>query len=121
MKLCWVTLRIGDVAASLHFYHDILGLPIGMRHTVAGSDMIMLGTANDPKVELLYTENTVPAPGNGISIGLSVDSLQDMLERMADNGIPILSGPISPGPGIAFFFVADPDGYAVQFVEQTQR
>ena len=118
MKLCWVTIRVNDVSASLHFYHDILGLPIDTRHTRPGHDMVMLGEASQPKVELLYTENAKADPAGGMTIGIQVDSVQQTLELMSRNGIPIQSGPISPGPGISFFFVKDPDGYTVQFVEQ---
>ena len=118
MKLNWVTIRVGDVDASLHFYHDILELAVDSRHTRPGHDMVMLGEKNMPKVELLYAQNAKAEPGAGISIGLGVDSVQETLELMKANGIAIEAGPISPNPNISFFFVKDPDGYTVQFVEQ---
>ncbi len=118
MKLCWVTIRVGDVDTSLHFYRDILGLVVDSRHKRPGHDMVMLGESGEPKVELLYAENAKAEPGAGISIGLSVDSVQETLELMKANGIVIEAGPITPNPHISFFFVKDPDGYTVQFVEQ---
>ena len=60
---------------------------------------------------------TIDNPGNGVSVGFEVDSLEDTMQKLKENGVPILSGIISPGPHISFFFAADPDGYRVQFVE----
>jgi lactoylglutathione lyase len=118
MKLGWVTIRVDDTDASLHFYHDILGLPVAVRHSRPGHDMVMLGEADQPKVELLKTPDSKAAPGAGMSIGLFVDSVQETIELLKKNGVAIESGPISPNPGLTFFFVKDPDGYTVQFVEQ---
>lgn len=52
-----------------------------------------------------------------ISIGFEVDSLDRMLEFAKERGIPVHSGPFQPGPKTRFFFVQDPNGLKVQFVE----
>lgn len=117
MKLCWITIRVANVEASLHFYHDILGLPVASRRTMPGHDMAMLGESDMSKVELMYSEDGKPEPGAGMTIGLKVDSLQEAIELMKNNGIPIM-GPISPNPHLSFILVKDPDGYTVQLVEQ---
>ncbi|MEL7603805.1 MAG: VOC family protein, partial [Bacillota bacterium] len=56
--------------------------------------------------------------GGGVSIGFSVDSLEDKMAFLKTHGIPVHSGPFAPSPRTCFFFVADPDGVLVQFVEQ---
>jgi lactoylglutathione lyase len=121
MNLCWVTIRVGDPETSLKFYQGILGLPLASRHSGPGRDIIMLGEKEAPKVELLYSQNQKPDPGSGMSIGLRVNSLDDTMELLKQHGIPIVSGPMAPDPHTSFFFVKDPDGYTVQFVEQKNR
>jgi lactoylglutathione lyase len=118
MKLCWITIRVADVETSLHFYHDILGLPVDSRRTMPGHDMVMLGESKMPKVELMYSADAKPGPGAGMTIGFNVDSLQEAIELMKSNGVQIVGGPMSPNPHLSFFFVKDPDGYTVQLVEQ---
>jgi len=118
MNLCWITIRVNDIKASLHFYHEILGLKIATRHEGSGMDMIMLGEGAEPKIELLYLGNQPPATiGSGVSIGLQVPSLDSAMRLMQQNDIPILRGPVAADPYTSFFFVNDPDGVTVQFVE----
>jgi len=39
------------------------------------------------------------------------------MEIVKEKGIDIESGPIQPNPQTKFFFVLDPNGYRIQFVE----
>ena len=52
-----------------------------------------------------------------ITVGIATESLDNTIELLKKNNIPILRGPISPNPTIQFIFVRDPDGYEVQLVE----
>lgn len=119
MKICWATIRVMDMEASLYFYHDILGLPIDTRQEGDHSNIVFLGEANEPKIELLLLKDQPPAKvGDTLSIGFTVDSLDDTLQLMKDNNVPIASGPVAPSAFLRFFFVNDPSGILVQFVEQ---
>ena len=40
-----------------------------------------------------------------------------MLDFLKEREIEPSSGPFQPNPHIKFFFIEDPDGYSVQFVE----
>jgi lactoylglutathione lyase len=53
-----------------------------------------------------------------MTIGFTVDSLQEALELVKSNGIQVIAGPMSPNPHLSFFLVKDPDGYIVQLLEQ---
>jgi lactoylglutathione lyase len=46
-----------------------------------------------------------------------VESLDTMLEYVREKGIPIHSGPFQPNPNIQFFFIQDPNGLKIQFVQ----
>jgi len=50
-------------------------------------------------------------------MGFQVDSLDQMLEFLRSKGVAIAVPPVQPNPHIRFFYVEDPDGVRVQFVE----
>ena len=119
MEFCWVTLNVNDMKDSLKFYHDILGLEINSRFNAGeGIEIAMLGKADKPKVELICNEHHKIAERNtGISIGLEVESLDDIIKHLQNNGINIIRGPYSPNPYLRFCFIKDPSGIEVQLVE----
>lgn len=118
MNFCWVTLPVKNFEASLAFYHDFLGLPINSKHKEPGMEMVMLGEENQPKIELIYiSANENKSLHSNISVGIAVESLDNTIEHLNNNQIPIIRGPISPMPNISFLFIQDPDGYEVQLVE----
>lgn len=118
MNFCWITLRVNNMEESLKFYHEILGLQISSRHAGTDLEIVMLGDADKPKIELLYDKNSkVTNRGEGISIGLEVDSLDSAMNYVKEIEIPIIRGPISPNPHVRFFFIKDPNGIEVQLVE----
>lgn len=49
----------------------------------------------------------------GVSIGFYVKGAGELAARLD----PGFRGPISPSPGVTFYFVRDPDGYCVQLLE----
>ena len=70
-------------------------------------------------VELIHdSSNEDIAIGSHISIGFAVDSLDDTMVFVKDKGVEIKSGPFQPNPNTRFFFVDDPNGLKVQFIEQ---
>mgnify|MGYP000886963793 CR=1 FL=1 len=119
MKFNWVTLRVCDLKKSLFFYTELLHLDISARFGSEEHQIVMLGEADQPKIELIFEPNTkIENPGNGISIGLEADNLDQLIDVLKGNGYRV-KGPISPNPQIRFFFVQDPDGYTIQLVEQS--
>lgn len=119
MNFCWVTLHVKDLEKSLSFYHEMLELPIDSRHSGNGTEMVMLGEKDAPKIELIQIDGRpIDDAGSGISVGITVNSIQEALELVEKNGIPVDRGPVSPNPGVSFFFITDPDGFTVQLVER---
>ena len=119
MDFCWVTLRVINLEDSVKFYHEIMGIPISSRFKGNGTEIVMLGDADKPKIELLCDgDKKTDNPGAGISIGILVDSLDRMMEYLKDKQIPVTKGPFAPNPHVRFFFVNDPDGFEVQLVER---
>lgn len=55
--------------------------------------------------------------GSGISMGYPVADVEACREALIAEGIP--AGPmISPNPHVKFFFVNDPNGVGVQFLQE---
>jgi len=118
MKFCWCTLTVGDMEASLRFYREIVGLPMVERHAAGPDTEIAFLGEGETRVELLRSPRQ-PAPGGreGVSLGFAVDSLEETLAFVKSRGVEVESGPFQPNPHVRFFFVRDPDGVRVQFVE----
>lgn len=118
MKFCWTTLNVKDMDESVRFYEEIVGLPLQSRHPAGpGTEMAFLGDG-ETKVELLCTKGA-PAPefGKDISMGFAVPSVDEKIQFLQKRGITLHSGPFAPAPNVRFFFVLDPDGLRIQFVE----
>jgi lactoylglutathione lyase len=118
MSFLWCTIFVRDIDVSLRFYQDIVSLPVTRRFSEPGAELAFLGEG-ETKLELIQGKGE-PQSGGGVSIGFRVDSLEDKMEFLKQRGIAIHSGPFSPSPRTSFFFVSDPDGMLVQFVEQKQ-
>ena len=118
MKFCWVTLNVNNLEESLKFYTEIVGLPINRRFT-SGSSIEIVFLGNDQtRLELLFDKNNDKTKiGNDISLGFEVESVEKMITFLKEKSIEIESGPFSPNPSIKFFYVRDPNGLKIQFVE----
>lgn len=118
MEFKWITLQVKDMQASLCFYQKIVGLPISAHIEAPGMEIYFLGEGQT-KVELIYNEaNKEVTMAKGISLGFAVEDLDRMISFVEKEGLKIHSGPFFPNPSTGFFYVLDPDGLAVQFVEQ---
>jgi lactoylglutathione lyase len=120
MKFLWTTIHVNNMDESLNFYKDVVGLKLKERFiSNPGMEIAFLGD-EETKIELICNKNlksTMDA-GKAISLGFKVDSVDDKIEFIKKIGIDIKSGPIQPNPSIKYFFVLDPNGVKIQFVEQ---
>lgn len=118
MKFRWVTIMVKDLEESIEFYRDIVGLEINRRFAAGpGREIVFLG-AGGTEVELIYDQSQQDCRcGDSISLGFQVDSVEKMMEFVAQKGFPVHSGPFEPNSQTKFFFILDPNGVKVQFVE----
>ena len=117
MKFCWVTINVSNMEESIKFYKDLIGLEILDRFTpYEGVEIVMLGEENGTMVELISNQTT-KLKSKGISIGFKVDSLEESIENMKNNGVKILTEPVSPSPNLEFYFVEDPNGLEIQLIK----
>lgn len=118
MTFLWTTITVKDMDESLKFYQEIVGLPLNARFG-AGPGMEIAFLGNDAtKVELVSYENVKEVnTGTAISLGFEVDSVEDKIAFLEEKGIRVHSGPFAPNPHTKFFFILDPNGLKIQFVE----
>lgn len=119
MKFCWTTLQVKNMEKSLKFYEEIVGLPLKRKYSPSeGMEIAFLGDG-ETEVELIDTDATETIDlGHDISMGFMTESVDDLIKSLNEKGYPIYSGPFKPNPTIKFFYVLDPNGLKIQFVEK---
>lgn len=118
MLFCWVTLHVKNMEESLEFYEEIVGLKVKQKFE-AGPDMeIAFLGEGETQVELIYNKkgNDVSFD-ESISLGFKVNSVDEKMRFIKEKGLEVHSGPFKPNPSTSFFFVLDPNGLKIQFVE----
>lgn len=101
----------------MKFYQEVVGLTISRRLAAGpGMDIVFLGEG-ETKIELIFDAKHLETnePG-GIFLGFEVDSVDEKIKFLKEKGLEI-SGPYQPQPYIKFFYVKDPNGVNIQFVE----
>jgi lactoylglutathione lyase len=103
---------------SLKFYQEIVGLKLDKKFKSGPEVEIVFLGEGETKVELICNGTGQEVNmGQDISLGFEVDSVDKMMAFVTEKGIDIHSGPFQPNPHIKFFFVLDPNGTKIQFVE----
>lgn len=114
MKMSHVTINCTDIEKTMAFYEDVVGLKV-MRRIPVPNIVFLADEEGLTEVEL------VDAPGNGykgtgISIGFHVDDPVGFREDLSNRGLKV-TPIIEAGPVTRFFFVEDPEGLQVQFID----
>ncbi|WKY48678.1 VOC family protein [Eubacteriaceae bacterium ES3] len=118
MKLGWVTLMVKNLDESLAFFMDVVGLAITRRIQAGPGVELAFLCDGESQVELICNQNNPEInPGNAISLGFEVNSLEAKMASLKEQGIEILGGPLKPNPHIQFIYVLDPNGFKIQFFE----
>jgi lactoylglutathione lyase len=109
---------VKNLEESLKFYQDIVGLNISKRFNAGpGIEIAFLGSG-ETQIELICNEDLKEVSyGNHISLGFEVNSVDEMMNFVKEKGIAIHSGPFQPNPHTYFFYVLDPNGLRIQFIE----
>lgn len=117
MKFCWCTINVKDLEESIKFYQEIVGLKVDRRLKAGpGTEIVFMGEG-ETKVELICNQaNKDASYGKDISLGFEVESVDEKISFVKEKDIPV-SGPFQPSPIVKFFYVTDPNGLKIQFVE----
>jgi lactoylglutathione lyase len=118
MKFCWVTINVKSMEESMRFYREVVGLELERSMKPNPSIELAFLGAGGTQVELICDSKAKSyGAGEGISLGFEVDSVERKVALLKAKGLEPESGPFQPNPSIKFFYMLDPDGVKVQFVE----
>jgi lactoylglutathione lyase len=120
MKFLWTTIHVKDMEESLNFYQQVVGLKLVNRFNAGPEMEICFLGEDDTKLELICSSKiTNIQPGNAVSLGFKVESLDDMMNLLKEKNIAIKTGPVQPNPGLKYIIVLDPNGVKIQFAQQS--
>lgn len=127
-KLIHAMIRVYDLNSSIDFYQEALGLEVAERYDFDDFSLVYLSNAeSDFELELTFNKNQQEPYSHGSGYGhiaVSVEDLetihQDLVTRgLNPNEIKTLSA--ENGLSASFFFITDPDGYQIEFIQRGGR
>lgn len=121
MKILWTTTYVNDLEESIKFYEEIVGLKvINEIHGEPEIAFMGYGKEKETLLELVKSKDVSEVEFNNfISIGFRVSSVNEKIKELKEKNIKITGGPVT-FPDSSFFFIKDPNGLTVQFVENNE-
>ena len=124
-KLLHTRFRVDDLARTMKFYTEILGLKEVRRHkSPRGSELAFLKT---PQSEELIEICSFPASGpvqvqaDLTHLAFEVDSLEDFGKHLAAHGLKYSDGPTMKEDGGGFAFIDAPEGYEIELIQRVKK
>ena len=127
MRILHTMLRVGNLERSIAFYTEVLGMQILRREDYPEGKFTLAFVGYQPEkdgavLELTYNygvENYDMGTAFG-HVAIEVDDAYRACEQVKQKGGKVLreAGPMLHGSTV-IAFVADPDGYKIEFIEQS--
>lgn len=121
-KLLHTRMRVNDLARTVKFYEEALGLTVSRRHTSPrGAQLAFIATPNsDEEIEICQMPPGAPSvvvQPDLMHLAFEVDDLVAFAAAAAAKGYPLSDGPTPSGSGMIAFIDA-PEGYEVELIER---
>jgi len=113
----FLALQVRDIDAAADFYEEQLGL---MRAPQSPPGAVVFTTspvAFAVRTPLPGTDLSSGQPGLGVALWMAAKNAQELHDRLAANGVEILTAPFQGPFGLTFVF-RDLDGYAITIHNQ---
>ncbi|MCP9450067.1 MAG: VOC family protein [Nitrospira sp.] len=121
-KLLHTRMRVSDLDATIAFYTAVLGLEVVERKTSPrGSQLAFLKVPNSEElIELTCFPPSGPVrvQEDLVHLAFQVESLEQAVASLTEQGIPITDGPTQTSSGSRFIFIDAPDGYEIELIER---
>ncbi len=123
-KLLHTRLRVNDLARTVKFYQDALGLKLARQHTSPrGAQLAFLQTPNsDEEIEICQLPNSpgVQVQPDLVHLAFEVTDLAAFAARLAERGYALSDGPTTTGSGSVIAFLDAPEGYEVELIQRAK-
>lgn len=121
-KLLHTRMRVSDMARTIAFYRDVLGLEVvEQKVSPRGSQLAFLSVPNsDELIELCSfpASGEVKVQEDLVHLAFEVEDLDRTIQELESKGIPITDGPTQSSSGSRFIFIDAPDGYEVELIQR---
>ena len=122
-KLLHTRLRVNDIARSVLFYEQALGLTASRSHTSPrGAQLVFLTTPNsEEEIELCQMPagaTPVQVQPDLMHLAFEVDDLKSFAAELKKKGFALSDGPTETGSGSLIAFIDAPEGYEVELIQK---
>ncbi len=121
-------IRVLDLEKSIRFYQQALELQVADRYEFEGFTLVYLrNDENDFELELTHNHDQSEAYTHGTGYGhlaVAIDNLEDCREKLLTHSLnpTEIKEFFREGSLMAkFFFIQDPDGYKIEFLQRHGR
>lgn len=117
MKIAHITIQTEHFEKEIMFYETYTGMTVQKDMRPMGRNMVFLAEEKgDTEIEIIEKPGADYAGNDNLSIGFHADNIDVLRDQLAAEGFEVTPF-ITPAPNVRFFFVKDPAGVSVQFME----
>lgn len=124
-RLLHTRYRVDDLARTVQFYKDVLGLQEVRRHkSPRGSELVFLkAPESEELIELCCFPKSGPVQVQAdlTHLAFEVDSLEEFGRHLASLGLQYSDGPHVRENGSGFAFVDAPEGYEIELMQRPRE
>ena len=121
-KLLHTRMRVSDMEQTLRFYREVLGLEVvEQKVSPRGSHLAFLAVPNSEElIELCSfpTSGPVTVQEDLVHLAFEVEKLDETIQELQTQGVPITDGPTQSSSGSRFIFIDAPDGYEIELIQR---
>lgn len=122
-KLLHTRMRVNDLARTVKFYQDALGLKLTRQHTSPrGAQLAFLATPNsDEEIEICQMPAGAPpvqVQPDLMHLAFEVENLAAFEAAIKAKGYALSDGPTTTGSGSVIAFIDAPEGYEVELIQR---
>ncbi|RRJ95879.1 VOC family protein [Opitutaceae bacterium TAV4] len=126
-KLLHTRMRVNDLARSVKFYEETLGLAVALRmESPRGAQLVYLNTpGSEEQIELCQMPASSGAPSVQVQpdlmhLAFEVENLETFAADLAAKGYALSDGPTPVGDGSIIAFIDAPEGYEVELIQRAR-
>lgn len=124
-KLLHTRMRVNDLARTVKFYEDAIGLKLAREHlSPRGARLAFLATPNsDEEIEIcqLAGAPSVQVQPDLVHLAFEVEDMEKFVSVLHLKGYQLSDGPTRTSSGSIIAFIDAPEGYEVELIQYAAR